>query len=151
MVYMPVGIQLLGVTNVGDIGTHRIMFSLPPFKWLSHSLGMVKVCFEVFNPLSTWNGCLVLLEVWVCFSSSCIQRDRSGVSEMLTEDLFDDAIILSQHINSLAIETRRIFVSTSEASGIVQQWMSVWELKVCHSLIEVTIHQISGNSPSHIK
>ncbi|GAB1298034.1 Prolactin-7B1 [Apodemus speciosus] len=41
-----------------------------------------------------------------------------GVSEMLTEDLFDDAIILSQHINGLAIETRRIFLSSNFSSDM---------------------------------
>ncbi|XP_052013731.1 prolactin-7B1 [Apodemus sylvaticus] len=42
----------------------------------------------------------------------------SHVTETLTEDLFDDAIILSQHINGLAIETRRIFLSNNFSSDM---------------------------------
>lgn len=81
--------------------------------------GSQNSCFSVSGALQILLMSNLLL--WEDVVSVPTIGSGSGVSEMLTEDLFDDAIILSQHINSLAIETRRIFVSTSEASGIVQQ------------------------------
>ncbi|XP_028631547.1 prolactin-7B1 [Grammomys surdaster] len=55
---------------------------------------------------------------WENVASVPTKGSGSGISEMLTEDLFDDAIILSQHINGLAIETRRIFISSNFSSDM---------------------------------
>lgn len=55
--------------------------------------------------------------LWEDGASTPTNDSGCGFGEMLTEDLFDDAV---QHINGLAIETGRIFLNTSVASGIFQ-------------------------------
>nr|AAN39704.1 placental prolactin-like protein-N [Mus musculus] len=74
---------------------------------------LTQLCFWALQILLMSN-----LLLWEDVVSVPTIGSGSGVSEMLTEDLFDDAIILSQHINSLAIETRRIFLSNNFSSDM---------------------------------
>ncbi|XP_032741133.1 prolactin-7B1 [Rattus rattus] len=58
------------------------------------------------------------LLLWENVASVPMSDSGLGIRELFTEDLFDDAVILSQHINGLAIETRRIFLSNNFSSDM---------------------------------
>ncbi|XP_031214663.1 prolactin-7B1 [Mastomys coucha] len=77
------------------------------------NLSLTQPCFWALQILLVSN----LLQ-WEIVVSLPTNGGESGVNEKLTEDLFDDAIILSQHINGLAIETRRIFLSNNFSSDM---------------------------------
>ncbi|XP_055475045.1 prolactin-7B1-like [Psammomys obesus] len=58
------------------------------------------------------------LFLWENVASAPTKSTGCSFSEMVTVDLFDDVIILSEHINVMSKDTFRKFVSTSVASGV---------------------------------